>query len=295
MTRSILRVLLCACLFLAGSAIACSFKEEKGSIEIDDRERSYAFFRPAGASGPLPLVIGLHGGYGSGDRFESHAHLLETKGAGDFVFVFPDGYRHSWNAGRCCGSAEKEEVDDVKFIRALIDRLVSQGIADPARIYVTGFSNGGKMAYRLACDLNDRVRAIAPIGGSADIEEEICKAARPVPVFHIHGELDRWAPLHGGTGVRSKAGMQNPVMDGIDGWAKNNACTRRQEVDPLPGARCIAHLDCNANAEVTLCVVPDMGHQWPGDEPSGLYRRTFGAAAPQVRGNEAILQFFRHH
>lgn len=296
MTKSIARLLIYVCLFAAGSALACSFKEENGSLEIDDRERNYEVFRPEHATGPLPLVIGLHGGYGTGERFESHAGLLKVKGAKEFVFVFPDGYRHSWNAGRCCGSAEKENVDDVKFLRALIDKLVAQGYADPARVYITGFSNGAKMAYRAACEMSDKLRAIAPVGGSADVEEEFCKPTKPVAVLHIHGDADKWAPLHGGTGVREKAGVQNPVADGVRGWAKINGCTHHQpEVERLAGAECSTHTGCQRNAEVTQCIVSGMGHQWPGDEPSAMFKRTFGPPAPQIPASEFILQFFRLH
>ncbi len=79
--------------------------------------------------------------------------------------AYPDGIGGSWNAGGCCGQAEADDLDDVGFILALVDELVASYSIDPDRVYLTGFSNGGLLAYRLACE-SDRFAAIAPVGAT---------------------------------------------------------------------------------------------------------------------------------
>lgn len=287
---------ICAAFVLFGLSLNVlgeeTFRREAHRIEIDGHTREYLLFTPRAIKGPLPVVFGLHGGFGSGDIFAETSKLHRAPGAEAFAFVYPSGYRRSWNAGICCGQAQREQIDDVKFMSALMDQLASHPQIRAHHFFVTGFSNGAMMTYRLACDLSERLRAVAPVGAGSGKKPEDCHPAKPVPLLHIHGSADEWAPLQGGMGTRVEAGLQPAIQAGIDFWRNQNACGVAQQSRFLPGASCTAYGDCNGGVEVLLCVVEGMAHQWPGDTPTPRSLRNFGTAAPDVKASKAILEFF---
>jgi polyhydroxybutyrate depolymerase len=95
----------------------------------------------------------------------------------------------TFNGGNCCGQAAATGVDDVEFTRRLLDELAAVVTIDPKRVFATGMSNGGIMAYRLASELSDRIAAIAPVSGP--MGTKTCAPRRPVSVIHFHGTDDR--------------------------------------------------------------------------------------------------------
>ena len=104
----------------------------------------------------------------------------------------------TWNAGTCCAYSVINKVDDVGFVRALIDKLAEKFPIDRRRIYATGMSNGGMMAHRLAAEARDIVAAVAPVAGGMVLP--VIKTARAVPVLHIHSVDDPRALYTGGLG-----------------------------------------------------------------------------------------------
>ena len=94
----------------------------------------------------------------------------------------------TWNAGNCCGGARDQNVDDVGFIRQIVANLTRQMNVDRQRIYATGMSNGGLMSYRLACEMSDVFKAIAPVAGTDNTRS--CTPKQPVAVLHIHARND---------------------------------------------------------------------------------------------------------
>src|SRR5690348_6350105 len=127
------------------------------------RERSYSLHVPPEAVGKrdLPLVVVLHGGGGSGAAAAKQSGFDAEADRQGFVVAYPDGTRriaagrpgfYTWNAGDCCGPAMEQHVDDVGFIRAMVAAIAAVQPIDKKRVYATGISNGGMMAYRLACD-----------------------------------------------------------------------------------------------------------------------------------------------
>src|SRR4051794_31635504 len=130
-----------------------------GTLEVGGRTRTYHVHYPTKVpDGPASLVIGLHGGLGSGRQFEENTGFDAVADSNGFIVVYPDGIGgvmgdqdlRTWNAGNCCGPARQQNVDDVGFISALIDHLSSTMAIDEDRVYAVGHSNGGIMAYRLA-------------------------------------------------------------------------------------------------------------------------------------------------
>ena len=151
-----------------------------------------------------PVLLAFHGGGGHAGQFKQQVALEALADAERFVLVFPDGSGpfarrlHTWNAGTCCGAAVAEGVDDVGFVRALVEALARRTDIDRTRIYATGFSNGGMLAWRLAAEAPDLVAAVAPVGGG--LVTPIATAGPPVPVLHIHSVDDPRALYGGGLG-----------------------------------------------------------------------------------------------
>src|SRR5262249_11253544 len=145
---------------------------------------------------PVAVVLNLHGGMGRAESQRRQSGMNRVSDQHGFLVVYPDGTGIgpllTYNAGACCGYAEKTRVNDVGFINALIDDLERQYQVDPRRIYATGFSNGAMMSYRLGCELSERIAAIAPVSGDLGVDGPVPK--RPVPIIHFHGLKDENSP-----------------------------------------------------------------------------------------------------
>ena len=173
----------------------------------DGLVRRYRLYVPAAlpAGSPVPLLVALHGGTGWGEQFERNSGFDGLAESNRFIVVYPDGTNAradsttllTWNGGMCCGAAADRNVDDVGFIRALLDELERTQPIDPARVFASGHSNGAILAYRLACELSDRISAIGIQSGVIGVD---CAPTRPVSVFHLHGLSDTNIPIDGGRG-----------------------------------------------------------------------------------------------
>ncbi len=169
----------------------------------DGQVRSYLVSDLSGDE-PAPLLFVLHGFGGNAQAMNSSTNIENSLDAYDLdaVVVYPNGtgaeqgLPQSWNAGTCCPFATFEFVDDVAFFDELITGLIAQYDIDTTRVWVVGHSNGGMMAYRLACELSTRITAIGVAAGALVIET--CTPSRPVSALHVHGELDTVVPLAGG-------------------------------------------------------------------------------------------------
>lgn len=155
-----------------------------------------------------PLILVLHGFGGTADGMRAYAGIErsveETLDEGAIV-VYPngsgadEGFPQSWNAGGCCPFSTFDMVDDVAFLADVIESVSGRFDVDPDRVWVVGHSNGGMMAYRLACELSTRVTAIGVAAGAMMIDT--CASTRPTSALHLHGELDVVVPLLGGDGA----------------------------------------------------------------------------------------------
>jgi polyhydroxybutyrate depolymerase len=247
------------------------------SIQHDGLKRMYRLYIPASynPSKPAAIVIALHGGGGNMDYQADDARygLISKADKEGFVVVFPNGYSKlrsgkfaTWNAGKCCGAARDENIDDVGFIRTVLERIASQVSVDRQRIYATGMSNGGLMSYRLACEMPGVFKAIAPVAGTDNTVT--CSPARPVSVLHIHAKNDTHVLFTGGSGMDSrKAAVTDftSVSDTIEKWRDINACPAApQRVLEKAGAYCDLYAPCRNNTQVKLCVTETGGHSWPG-------------------------------
>ena len=226
------------------------------TIDVDGIERTYYFTPPAddGAS----LVIMLHGSQQYAAAARMRYHWEDVAAAEGIAVAYPEGSGLTWNAGGCCGPARADQVDDVGFILALVDQLIADYDLDPSRVFVTGFSNGGMLAYRLACE-SDRFAAIAPVGATLVIE---CGEPSPVSVLAIHGDADRAVPLGGGTTDGSGGIRGLPIADVNAFWRDVDDC--EEPAVTTEGVVTTSLAVCADEREVGLVMVAGGGHQWPG-------------------------------
>ncbi len=195
------------------------------TIDFGSKARSYLLHIPPGydPAKPAALVLVYHGISLDAEEMVRITGFSQQSDESGFLVVYPNGTgaRQSWNGGMCCGEAAQKKTDDVGFTRALIDQLSAELNVDQKRVYATGFSNGAFMAYRLACDLADRIAAIAPVGAAPGVQS--CDPARPVPLIHFHGDHDRLNPYEG---VVTSSGLEFiGVEQGIADWVELNGCS----------------------------------------------------------------------
>ncbi|MQY06727.1 alpha/beta hydrolase family esterase [Actinomadura macrotermitis] len=230
---------------------------------------------------PLPLVLALHGGLANMQKMEQLTGfdgLSDDKG---FLVAYPDGFMTTWNAGDCCGAAKFGNIKDVDFLSRLIDKLTDSGLADSRRVYVTGFSNGAGMAYRMACEKPEKVAAIGVVEGSLVTK---CDPGRPVSAMIFHGTADTNVPINGG-GRRDINDSRPfpPVRDAVEFWRRLGRLPEpKQKVRALSsGTDCTATGKGDGGTEVAYCRVEGGRHQWPKGASTTLW--DFFAAHPQSR------------
>ncbi len=288
-------------------------------------DRPYDLVLPDSYDGqtPVPLIVALHGGGGSKESAErtscsegqpddeSCLHV-QAQGRG-YAVVYPSGTpgglfgnRRTWNAGggvgdwRCAsGKACEDGIDDVSYIRDLLDDVESRVEVDPGRVFATGLSNGGAMSHRLACEAADIFAAVAPVAGAMQLTtSDVCEPTSPVAVLDVHGTDDPCWKYDGGepdcpTGQRGKEHVS--VQRTMDEWAAILHC----QGDPLEAAVPDTSDDGTTTTHVIWqgCDRPlehlrieGGGHAWP-DGDQYLPERTIGVV-PRDWGNERIWSFF---
>lgn len=250
----------------AGSLAPGAYERELRTA--DGRTRTYRLHVPASLpAGPVPLVIGLHGGTGSGAQFASSSGMDAVADARGFVAVYPDGTGalRTWNAGLCCGAAVRDGVDDVAFVRALIDEVSGLVPVDPRRVHVIGHSNGAMLAYRLACEAADRVVSVGLQAGNLQVSP--CRPAAGVSLLHLHGTDDTNVPIAGGTGTGISNVAYPPVADGLAALVAGDGCdpTPARTVDAAnPDVRTTTWRGGRDGAEVRYVEVTGATHAWMG-------------------------------
>jgi polyhydroxybutyrate depolymerase len=297
---------------LSGDAFAMTFP---GSIRFAGLKRTYLIYIPSSydKTRSMPLLIALHGGGGSGKHMIKLTRggfntLADKKG---FIVAYPDGIEKNWNDGRSAQEtgyrAHRENIDDVGFISALIDHLREEFNIDPKRVYVTGMSNGAMMSYRLACQLSQRIAAIAPVTGN--IPQNLCSAcspATPISVLAINNVLDPLMPWSGeditGPWGMKKLGKVMPTSETIRFWVNHDHCsptaviTEEPDRDPQDGTRIRKEVYGFGReaTEVVLYAIEGGGHTWPNGYQY-LNENIVGKTSRDIDANEVIWDFFERH
>ena len=257
-------LLLVGCTFL-------SFSQQtiNASISHDGIQRDYILYIPElyDGSTAVPLVLNFHG-YGSNAAqqmfYGDFRDIADTEG---FLLVHPEGTtligNQFWNVGF---PGLSSTIDDVGFTEALIDELATLYTIDLDRVYATGMSNGGFMSFLLACQLSEKIAAVASVTGSMTQDTfDDCNAQHPTPVLQIHG-TDDGVVLYNGNN------LSIPIADVISYWVDFNNCettpttTTLPDVDVSDGST-IEHSvyeDGDNGITTEHMKVIGGGHTWPG-------------------------------
>ena len=279
------------------------------SFSHDGLQREYLFYSPSlkpAHSGKRPLLLVLHGGGGTHRAMLrlTQKRFNELADRDGFFVVYPQGIAKSWNDGRPdeISDAHRKGIDDVGFLRALIEHLTAQYLIDSARIFVTGISNGGLMSFRLGCSLPDKIRGIAPVTAQIPSAiEPLCRSESAVSLAVFNGTEDPLVPYSGGqiTVLRKQRGKVLSTDETIRIWRKKNRCTSEAMTTQLPdivadGTRVtkIEYSRCDNESKVVLYRIEGGGHTWP-DGRQYLPVRWIGRTTRDINGCDEIWEFFR--
>jgi polyhydroxybutyrate depolymerase len=267
------------------------------SLSYGGTARSYDLHVPSGSpGGPRPLVVNLHGYTGSPAQQEGLTAMNTLADSEGFFVAYPQGLGSTpdWNAGACCSAASEGDRDDVGFLNAVVDDIAAKTCVDLARVYSMGFSNGGMMTYRLACQDSSRFAAAASVSGSAVVPlDGTCAPVHPMPLFHVHGNADPLVPYDGGAGGLPLSGRPTPIFpaaaDEVAAFRTKNACPAASTVYFDDGnAHCDHWGPCQGGSEVIFCTIDQGGHAWPGG--TGV----FSESSP-LDATAQIWTFFKRH
>jgi polyhydroxybutyrate depolymerase len=273
---------------------------QTGSFVFEGVLRDYLVFLPQKYNGvdKLPLVFNLHGATLNAQQQLDYSKMNEVADTAGFIIVYPNAVNTAWNSGTYTVDPYTN-ANDVAFIDVLIDTLAAHYSIDEERIYSCGFSMGGFMSYRLACQLSNRITAIA------DVAETMPKSLtssyttlHPMPVLKIHGSID-WVCYYNGRYDWS------PVQATLDYWINFNHCnlpdtTLLPNIDTLDGCTVqkIKYTFSQDNGELVFYKVLNGGHTWPGGDKAYF---TYISAGPigninmDINTSELIWNFFKNY
>lgn len=262
-------------------------------------ERSYILYVPAEVQSPAPLVIALHGAGGVGAEMLAYSGLTELADSVGFVVAFPDGIQQGWNYLEADQLHPSDlYTDDLGFLRVLIPHVGQQVPIDEDRVYIIGFSNGGLLALRAGCSLQDTVAAVAIYG--ANFRERLvehCLNAKPYPFLFVLGMRDEAFPWAGEVWFNASGDFRSTfsMQQTLTLLTSLNRCLRQGESQPVnlenAPIRVVrnSYSACADNSEIVLYGLVDFGHQWAGRMPIILPNGATGTI------NEAVWEFFQQH
>ena len=275
---------------------------EQGAFIFQGRERTYRFVRPLSVVAPAPLVVALHGRWGTGEGQEQLGPTAELSRVEGFFLLLPDGVDMSWHDARHVGPAARKNVDDVAFLDALTAHFMAQHGVDTKRVYLMGMSNGGMMAHTLACAHAERFAAFGSVTGNVpQALVERCAPSKPISAAMVLGTADPLVPYAGGD-IAMTGGKVLSADASFQFWAQRNGCegepTVAEVADKLPDdgthTRVLTQPNCNEGSETVLFSVEGGGHTWPGGWQY-LTEESIGKTSRDFAASEALWRFFQRH
>ncbi|GAA4965969.1 alpha/beta hydrolase family esterase [Actinoplanes utahensis] len=273
-------------------------------VTFEGREYPVNVYVPAGARATerLPIVLNLHGTQSTGSGQLAYSGMRPAADAGRYLVVAPDGAipaaaGFAWNVPGV-GTPPVGARDDVAYLDHVIGTAAGTLCGDPARIYGTGYSGGGRMLSAFACHRPQALAAIAPVAGlragrpdpsdPTGPDPSSCTPARGVPVLTFHGEQDRTNPYQGG----GSAYWGYSVPAAQQRWARIDDCLPRPLTIRI--SRTVtktSYLGCSGGAAVTLYTVADGGHTWPGT----TIDNGNGTVTHDISANQVMWRFFQQY
>lgn len=284
-------LLLIAVLLITVSSVFAGVQNAK--FRFGNKMRTFIIYTPDNydPSQKLPLVINMHG-FTTTNKFQfdySEFHLLANQVG--CIVVYPQGLDLRWNSGTIADINSK--VNDVGFLGRLIDFMSINYNIDETKVYSTGYSAGGFMSFRLACESTNRISAIATVGSSmTNSTFDKCSPSRPIPVMMFNGTSDPVTVFNGFVDVK-------PNFQVINLWKKLNNCTNAATITNLPNtvtndnSRVIKETySCAENTELTLMRIQNGGHTWPGSKP---FLFILGNTNQDISANTEMWNFFSNY
>ena len=276
--------------------LVCAAQQRDEYITVNDIRRHFVSYVPASKTDNPAVIISLHGRLSNGKgmmRFADFRPIADKEG---FIIICPDGINKSWNDGRNT-PAYKQGINDVKFINELIDYAVNIYHADAKRVYVTGMSNGGFMASRLACELPGRIAAIAVVAASMDTNAGYLPC-KPLPVMYIQGNEDPVVPFSGGAMKNGKGTIYGHEQV-LQVWAAADQCALQPAstnlnaaVNDGTGVTRETYSSPSGKVKVTGYIITGGGHTWPGGSQY-LPEFLVGIASKNLDACKVIWEFFK--
>ena len=230
-----------------------------------------------------PLLVVLHGAFSKASEIEQITGFSDLADREGFLVLYPEGigilgFLQHWNAGHCCGKAEKDAIDDMGFLDAAIDRAVQRFSVNPDKIFLVGHSNGGMLVHRYAAKQARKLAGIAVVSGAVNSKRadqpafpELAVPRKPLPVCMIHGVEDDSIPYAGGKMPdKHKDREFASFADAVDYWVTANNCVMDPPDKRLYDGRVTKSVwkKCHNGARVTTYAIENWGHTWPGPRMS---------------------------
>jgi len=225
----------------------------------DNHSRIYWVDYPDNSTTPVPLVISMHGRFQSLLSHITYSQMSNFANPQNIAVVYPQGINYTggltWNVGVWWDASE---YDDVGYLNALIDSVISNFEIDTSRIYACGMSTGGFMAYELACELSDRIVAFGSVAGNFMMNTgQECTSAREIPIMHIHGTSDSIVNYYAPTIDSSMT-----ATEAMDWWAIENDLTEQSVEELNDSVNIFINSSLTSNTKFVHYQVQDGEHRW---------------------------------
>lgn len=269
------------------------YAQKYNQIRWQNRPRNYIVYLPKNfsASENLPLVINMHGFLTTSQFQMDYTQFNKTADSVRAIVIYPEGVDLRWNSGTFFFVSS--DVDDVGFLGNLMDRAAVLYNADMKKVFSMGYSAGGFMSYKLACDLTNRVAAIAPnVASMVNDNLSSCVPARPANIAAFNGLADPITPYAGFPG-------NFPGIDSIKRfWQIKNNCDVAPTIDTLPdvrndGTRVVSYTyqNCDDNVAQVFYKILNGGHVWPG--ANDIFLGVLGKTTQDISMNNVAWDFFK--
>ncbi|MFC7880655.1 alpha/beta hydrolase family esterase [Streptomyces sp. NPDC057376] len=278
---------------------ASAAPDVRAELRVDGRTREYLLHRPAPADGPRPLVIAFHGRGSDAAELREQSRLERAAGARGMLVAYPEGIDSGWGAGTQETPQRPDPGLDVRFTEALIEHLVRTEHADPERVYVAGFSNGGSMALRMAAERPGLLAGAASVAGQLPAGSAAVEPTGGIPVMVVYGADDPVRPIGGWPSpppdpkepiLPSRSARDTAEAFAEAGGAGEPVTEEEKGYDRTVWQLKDASGPGRAPGDVRLLVVHGGGHTWPGS--SFVPDARLGPTSDALDATDTILDFF---
>lgn len=289
-------LLFCLAMFLFQSVLLSQDVED--TVMIFGRERFFRIHLPLNYNSQkkYPLVLVFHGGGGNAKNIEKVTGFSPKADKEDFIVVYPYGTGAfdkrllTWNTWECCGYAHKKNINDVAFVKLMLEKIKSDYSINDKMIYATGLSNGGMMCYLLACEMSDQFAAVAPVAASM-FDDSDCNPTNQLSMIIFNSIDDKHIPYEGGIGEEALVKVEKMSVEKVvDFWVHKFNCTFLNKTK----SKFFQMVDFgnSKGTEIVFYTLLRGGHTWYGGEKAFFFAPK---PANDLSATDLIWDFFKKH